>query len=160
MYNTRICLLLYWEEYKKRPIFWSSSVQCPGISGLSTQWLNKILKNSTLPSWQWWPTNHLLQAYAIHLIHCMLMNVCLKSGMAHKLSDKGMHGLASLTCWLSSCKFNFVLFRFTVMKSFHDSVKEVNDVAGQHELLAEQFQQSIVKVWIRESSAVGYWTWI
>ena len=82
----------------------------------------------------------------------MLMNVCLKSGMAHKLSDKGVHGLAKVWPWfgfpnlLVKCKFNFVLIRFTVMKSFHDSVKEVNDVAGQHELLAEQFQQSIVKV--------------
>lgn len=56
-----------------------------------------------------------------------------------------------LTClfefFMSPAYFHSDIFdRFTVVKSFYDSIKEVNDVAGQHELLAEQFQSSIVKV--------------
>lgn len=31
------------------------------------------------------------------------------------------------------------------MKSFYDSLKEVGDIAGQHELLSESFQSSVYK---------------
>lgn len=32
------------------------------------------------------------------------------------------------------------------MKSFHDSLNEVSDIAGQHDFLAEELQKKIVKV--------------